>query len=220
MRWLFVLLIFISADAISQCKTFVIGRKGDTLNCTDKANLKQGRWVVTVPELRGEPGYEEEGIFKDGKKESVWRVYTLEGDVKAIETYRWGYKDGISQYYTINGLQRMESWKAVDPEDPWDTIEVPDPIDPYKVEMKRVKLEGYTMKHGTWKYYDPYTGALAKTETWFLDKLQDPNAPKPNSVAATDSTATSDTTKAVKTPVKVKPKEVQEFEKRMPAKRK
>ena len=48
-------------------KSYIIRVKGDTLNCVDQKNRKQGRWVVHVDDLRGERGYEEEA----GKKPEV-----------------------------------------------------------------------------------------------------------------------------------------------------
>ncbi|MES1218471.1 MAG: hypothetical protein ABUT20_23390, partial [Bacteroidota bacterium] len=32
------------------------------------------------------------------------------------------------------------------------------------------KLEGYSLKHGLWTYYDPTNGKIEKTEKWWLDK--------------------------------------------------
>jgi hypothetical protein len=48
----------------AQYKSYSLSDKGDTLNIVDNKGLKQGKWIITVPELRGEPGYDEEGIFK------------------------------------------------------------------------------------------------------------------------------------------------------------
>ena len=59
-------LFFINGNA--QYKTFKLTEKGDTINAVDKADLKQGKWVIHIDEIRGEPGYEEEGIFKNDKK--------------------------------------------------------------------------------------------------------------------------------------------------------
>jgi hypothetical protein len=134
--------------------------------------LKQGPWVVHVDELRGEPGYEEEGYFKDSKKEGQWRHYDLDGDLLAIENYRWGNKDSKCKYFTRFGaLIREESWKAVNPDNPYDTVPVYDLNDPTKIDrMEVIKLEGYTLKHGTWTFYDPDYGTVTKTEKWFLDK--------------------------------------------------
>ena len=71
----------------------------------------------------------------------------------------------------MGDLLREESWKAVNPNDPYDTVAVYDVNDPSKiVGTQIVKLEGFTLKHGTWRYYDPNFGTVVKTEKWFLDK--------------------------------------------------
>jgi hypothetical protein len=169
--------------------------------------------VVKVPGARGEPGYEEEGVYKDGKKEGVWRAYTQMGDLFAIEGYRWGNKDGVSQYFDIMGLTRQESWKAVNPENPFDTVDVYDPVDPNKVRRQIVKLEGTAVKHGTWKYFDSRSGTITKTQKYFLDKIEDPMqaAMAGDAGSATDGQAE----KTTKAPAKTKPKEVVEFEKKV-----
>ncbi len=216
---LFILpLLFISFAGYAQCKTYKLSIKGDTINCTDYNDLKQGKWVVKMEGLRGEPGYEEEGVFKDSKKEALWRVYTSMGDLFAIERYRWGNKDGISQYYNMTGLVREESWKAVNPANPYDTIEVPDPIDPYKVQMKVVKIEGSAVKHGKWKYYDGGSGLITKKETYFLDKLEDPF----KTLMAESEQAQGNSIQGVKKPIatKTKPPTVLEFEKKNSGKKK
>jgi hypothetical protein len=212
MKIWFLPLLFISFNVYSQCKTYRVTSNGDTINCIDKNDLKQGRWSVKVDGVRGEPGYEEEGVYKDGKKEGVWRVYTSMGDLFAVERYRWGNKDGKSQYYSISGPVREESWKAVNPANPFDTIDVVDPVDPTKVERRVVKIEGSAVKHGTWKYFDNATGAVVKTENYFLDKLEDPMKASTFSgnTSSPDSTST-----ATKAPAKVKPREVLEFEKKV-----
>lgn len=185
---------------------------GDTINCIDNNDLKQGKWSVKVAGVRGEPGYDEEGTYKDGKKEGVWRVYTSMGDLFAVERYRWGNKDGKSQYYSISGPVREESWKAVNPANPFDTVDVIDPVDPAKVERRVVKLEGSAVKHGTWKYFDNATGLITKSENYFLDKLEDPAKMRTvnGDIASSDSTGTK-----TKTPSKAVPREVLEFEKKI-----
>ncbi|MDP9230191.1 MAG: hypothetical protein M3O67_05920, partial [Bacteroidota bacterium] len=105
------------------------------------------------------------------KKEGPWRRYSLDGDLIAIENYRWGNKNGQNIYYNNMGtLLREESWKAVNPDNPYDTVDVYDVVDPTKViDRVVVKLEGFSLKHGTWKIYDPYSGSV-KTERYWLDK--------------------------------------------------
>jgi hypothetical protein len=207
MRLLILPFLLISFASIAQCKTYKLSAKGDTINCVDRNDLRQGKWVVRFDNLRGEPGFDEEGIYKDGKKEGVWRKYNLMGDLLAIERYRWGNKDGLNQYYTMQGVDREESWKAVNPANPYDTIDVPDPVNPDKIQRRVIKIEGTSVKHGRWRYYNSESGLITKTENWFLDKLQDPFG-NPATAATQQSTD-------AKPAIKVKPKEVEAFEKKI-----
>src|SRR3954468_10967872 len=112
MRYLLIVALFLSVRGEAQLKNYIISAKKDTLNRVDLKGLKQGPWVVHVDNARGERGYEEEGYFIDNKKEGMWRKYSLEGDMIALENYRWGNLDGKSTYYTNMGdLVREESWK-------------------------------------------------------------------------------------------------------------
>jgi hypothetical protein len=210
MRWLLLSLLFIAPDLFSQCKTYRIAHNGDTLNCTDMQGKKQGKWTVHLDELRGEPGYEAEGVFKNDIREGRWRNYSLRGDLIAIENYRWGLKDGIQQYFELGGLEHEEGWRAIDPQKKYDTIDVPDLYDQYKVEKKVIKVDAYSQKHGTWKYYEPGTSSLIKTETYLYDSLYKLQTAAQAKLAATP---VSDTLQH-KIPGKVVPKEVQDFNKK------
>ena len=190
------------------------GVHGDTLNCTDKAGLKQGKWIIHTPDLRGEKGFDEEGIFTNDKREGAWRMYSLGGDVLAVENYKWGYKNGKSQYYNMAGLIREESWRAVNPEYPYDTVEVYDLQDPNKVTQRVVKVEGTSYRNGLWNYYDPSNGAIYKTETYVLDKLQTPHKNVDGAKAATGADSTTTAKKVAK------PTEVLEYEKKNSNKKK
>lgn len=213
MKYLLLPLLLISFHSYAQCKQYVIGPKGDTLNCVDVKGLKQGRWVIHVAELRGEPGYEEEGRFVDGNREGTWRRFSLEGDQIAIENYRWGFKDGRNVYFNRMGdLLREESWRAVDPKNPYDTVNVTDPNDPTRIlGQKVVKIENVSLKHGTWKYYDPFRGTIEKTENWVMDKPL-VKASEVDDLAPIDVTVEKKTT--------TKPKEVLDFEKKNAGKKK
>jgi hypothetical protein len=173
MRYILILFILISTKGFSQCRTFIIGVKGDTLNCVDMKGMKQGRWVVEKPPLRGEKGYEEQGVFINDKKEGQWQQFTVDGDLLSIENYRWGNKNGRSMYYTPFGQPlREESWKAVNPDNPYDTVDIFSLEDPNKVVRREViKLDGHTLRHGTWKFFDPDLGTVLKTEQYRHDKL-------------------------------------------------
>jgi hypothetical protein len=215
MRYLFLLFLLISINSYSQCKTFIIGAKGDTLNCTDDNGKKQGRWVTQMPALRGEPGFEEQGVYMNDKKEGTWQQFSLMGDLMAIENYRWGNKNGKSFYFTPFGQPlREESWKAVNPDNPYDTVDVYDLKDATKVtDRVVVKLDGFTLRHGTWKYYDPDFGTIEKTEQYYLDKLRSETDELAPIDISSNSTAKEKSDTVAKKTVP-KPKTVLDYEKK------
>ncbi len=173
--------------------------------------LKQGPWVHKYETVRGERGFEEEGEYKDDLKEGNWRKYSLMGDLLAIENYRWGFLDGMSQYFDISGnLLREESWRAFNPNQQYDTIDVEDVISPGNFNQVIVKNEGSSLKHGTWKFYDPSSGFISKTEFYLLGKVDKSNLPP---TLAKDTMSVS--AKKVQ-----KPKEVLDFEKKNAGKKK
>lgn len=224
MRILFTFFLFISINGFSQWKSYIISVRGDTLNRVDMNGLKQGPWVIHQDELRGEPGYDEQGYFVNGKKEGMWQRFSLMGDKIAEENYRWGNKDGICKYYNMTGgLLREESWKAVNPDNPYDTVDVYDLHDPTKVvDHKVVKLDGFSLKHGTWTYYNPEDGTIVKTEKYWLDKPANAtgNGPAKNDddlklIGITNNKSDTTAGKAV-----AKPKEVLEYEKKNSGKKK
>ncbi len=215
MKILLGLFLLISANCFSQLKSYIIGVKGDTLNRVDMKGQKQGPWVSHYDELRGEPGFEEEGYYVNDKKEGIWRKYSLMGDLIAMENYHWGNKDGKNVYFTnTSQLLREESWKAVNPDNPYDTVDIYDLNDPTKViDRQVVKLEGHTLKHGTWTFYDPSTGRVEKTEKWWLDKPGSDGAGEdemtPLDVSDNTSKAKSDSTRKT-----TKPQAVLDYEKK------
>ncbi len=201
---IFIILLASYSQSFSQCKSFRVNDKGDTLNCIDNNDQKQGKWINHYDQLRGEPGFEEEGEYKNNLKEGKWRKYDLNGFLIALENFRWGNKDGTQQYFYQGEITREESWRAIDPEKKYDTVDVPDVYDQYKVMRKVVKVESYAIKEGVWKYYRPGSLSIIKTETYVLDKLQ---VPKNEFANASDT--------AVKAPLKkVVPAQVKEFEKK------
>jgi hypothetical protein len=226
MRYLIVVLLFISSTVQAQLKSFVIGAKGDTLNRVDAKGLKQGPWVIKVDNLRGERGYEEEGFFRNDQKEGVWRRYSLEGDLIAMESYRFGWKHGKCAYFNYQGeLVREEAWRAIDPQSPYDTVAVYDVNDPQKVvRYEIVRVEPNSYKHGTWRFFDPMTGRMEEKQDWVMNKLKEDAPPataggdddlKPIDVAGGSNVAKKDEKKSV-----TKPKEVLEFEKKNSGKKK
>jgi antitoxin component YwqK of YwqJK toxin-antitoxin module len=181
MRWLYILLLFFSVGGFAQWKDFKLTSKGDTLNRVDMQGVKQGPWKHRYENVRGEPGYEEEGYYENNRKVGEWRLFSLMGDLVGVEHYKWGLKDGLCQYFSNQGELRLEqSWKAFNPDKEYDTltIEDPDKFDTYRTVV--VKNEGAAIRHGIWKYYDPTTGAIMRSERYTLGKLEE----EANAVAA------------------------------------
>jgi hypothetical protein len=225
MRLIFFLLLFISMSGAAQWKSFILTKRGDTLNRVDMQGRKQGPWTVSVPDLRGERGYEEEGYFENDLKEGTWRKFSLEGVKIAEENYRWGKLNGKQQYFTYNGgLQRVEQWRAMDPKAAFDTVAVYDIKDPSKIiDRVIVKNEGVSMKNGKWIYYDPREGTVESTENWVMNKIQteaDQAAGEGEEIGiltTSDGKSKSDTVGKKATP---KPQAILDYEKKNSGKKK
>ena len=171
----FFLLLGQSVLLQAQWKSYILSRGGDTLNRVDLNSKKQGPWVVAVPEIRGERGYEEEGYFTNDQREGRWKRFSLEGVKIAEENYRWGKLNGKQLYFSYNGgLIREEQWRAMDPAVVFDTVAVYDLKDPDKrVGEVIVKNEGISMRHGRFVHYDPRTGRVLLVENYVMNKLQE-----------------------------------------------
>jgi antitoxin component YwqK of YwqJK toxin-antitoxin module len=206
LRQLFLLMLMIFLfvkNTSAQYKDYKLSPNGDTLNIIDEKGLKQGKWVNTVGEIRGNPGYEEEGYFKNDKKTGVWRGYSSNGDLIYMENYRFGGKDGLQQYFTFLGsLERQEEWRGYNPDAPYDTIPIYGTASNEIIEYKIVKAEQYSVPHGEWKYFDG-SGRITKIERFDRGSpIKD--GPAKSTVAA----------EAAKPKEKVKTKEILEYEKK------
>ncbi|TAG32121.1 MAG: hypothetical protein EAZ35_00695 [Sphingobacteriia bacterium] len=217
MRFLLLpLFTFLCLYAESQCKTYRLGANRDTLNCTDMTGMKQGKWIVNIAKLRGEPGYEEEGVFLNNRKEGLWRRYNLMGDLLAQENFKWGNKNGRCMYFTFAGLEHEESWRAVNPDKAYDTLDVQDLRDPNKYDRIIVKTDGTSIKHGTWKFYIPETSVLINMEEYVMGQLKEPTDP----ITGNTIKVIIDTVKTSSLPAPSRPKLVTEFEQKHTKKKK
>jgi hypothetical protein len=199
-------LFFFLLSGKAQYKNYSLSANGDTINIIDKNGLKQGRWVTTVGEIRGEPGFDEEGLYKDNEKTGPWRKYTSTGDILAIENFRLGGKDGRQEYFNFLGiLQRQEEWKGYNPDFLFDTIAVYGNESNEILSYKIVKALPYSVKNGEWKYFDS-EGRILKTEKYDRGALV---------IAPDKNTAVKENPK-VETPEKekVKTKEILDYEKK------
>lgn len=206
-----VLLFLFLMNGQAQLKNYTLTDKGDTINGYNQKGEKHGKWIIQVAELRGEEGYEEEGEFKNGKKEGVWKLFSTSGDLIGVENYRFGGKDGTQQYFTYLGdLIRIENWRGYNPDAPYDTIDIYGTGSDEIIDRKIVKAEQYSVKHGEWKYFEPGTGRLIKTEKYDRGFLE-----KPKTAPATAASTQKDPAKKPdKTP------EMLEWEKKNKGKKK
>lgn len=201
----------------AQCKTYRLSTNNDTINCTDTGNVKQGIWVNSVPALRGEPAYTEQGAYENGLKTGTWYRFNDMEDVMAVENYRFGYKNGSCTYYNLFGILRQESWKAIDPKNPYDTVKVYDLEDASKYRWQVVRVEASTVKHGTWFYYDPQRNTIIRSEDYVLDALvTDPRKKLQISAGRPLNDNASDTLNTARN----KPPEVLEYERKNSKKKK
>jgi hypothetical protein len=134
-------------------------------------------------------------------------------------------KHGKCMYFTNAGEPlREENWRAIDPSNPYDTVDIKDVNDPSKIVRREViKLEPNSYKNGTWTYYDPMSGTVAKTETWQMDKLKTPEELKPaegDDMTPVDASDGKTTTAKKEDKKPTKPKEVMDFEKKNSGKKK
>jgi antitoxin component YwqK of YwqJK toxin-antitoxin module len=177
MRHILIFAMLFSINGYAQKpKSYELNTKGDTINKVDSKSFKQGKWINRVEDNMGEPGFQEEGYFKNNEKEGVWTIYGLMGDPLGKEFYKYGQKSGKQQYFDIKeNLLREESWKAITPDNMYDTVSVPDwKKDPTGNMSKTViiKLDGNALRDGTWKFYDD-NGKMVRSEVYKVDRLME-----------------------------------------------
>ena len=188
-------MLMISGKA--QYKEFKLSPTGDTLNAIDKNGFKQGKWVNTIGELRGEPGYDEEGFYNNDKKTGVWRKYNITGDLIAAENYLFGGKDGVQEYFNYLGnLEKQEDWRGFNPDAPYDTIPVYGSGNNEIIEYKIVKAEQYSVPHGDWKYFDQ-NGQVTKFETYDRGRLLINTPKKPTTIVKVEADKPKEKTKEI-----------------------
>jgi antitoxin component YwqK of YwqJK toxin-antitoxin module len=176
MHYITLFVLLISVNGFAQYKDYNLNTKGDTINIIDAKGYKQGKWINRIEENMGEPGFQEEGKYKNNEKEGNWNLYSLMGDPIGLEVYSYGQKNGKQQYFDIHGnLTREESWMAITPDNMYDTVSVPDwrkDATGNTNKLVVVKLEGNSLRDGSWKYYDD-KGKLVRSEKYIRDRMEE-----------------------------------------------
>jgi antitoxin component YwqK of YwqJK toxin-antitoxin module len=114
-NFFFTVIFFSGAVLNAQAQTFTLSGK-DTINKTDVAGKKQGKWIVFGKEKQGEcyqPTQKvEEGKYKENRKLGEWIQYYCSGVTKNKVTYVNGRPDGYAIMYHENGkVQEEGNWK-------------------------------------------------------------------------------------------------------------
>ena len=131
-------------------------------NQRDAQKRKQGNWIEEVGEVRGEPGYTWEGVYKNDRKEGIWRKTSTIGNLIAEETYKNNVLDGYCKYFFPNGkLSEEGAFISTEVEGQRDTIMIIDPVTNAETPTEIIR-KGNSVRNGVWKLYDEETGKMVK----------------------------------------------------------
>jgi antitoxin component YwqK of YwqJK toxin-antitoxin module len=105
-----VIIIFLILSTVAKAQTYEL-YNGDTINYTDKNNLKQGLWLKFD---NNNKEIVEQGAYKANKKDGWWVSYYPNGNVKHKITFKTGKANGPAVFYYENGLVSEEGIWDVD----------------------------------------------------------------------------------------------------------
>lgn len=145
-------------------------REKAPVNQVDSRGQKHGMWWIAVSPRMGEPGLTEFGNFDHGVKYGVWYKLDTEGDLVAIESFRNNVLDGEVKYYDRGRLYCTGHYRGLNPKNKFDTIMVMDPIT-HLESYRMVATDQGSMRHGTFRYFNPVNGHLIKEEEYQVDEL-------------------------------------------------
>jgi antitoxin component YwqK of YwqJK toxin-antitoxin module len=109
-----LILLFITCKIALAQSSGLVGK--DTLNFTDPAGKKQGKWIILNKDVH-KPDYTddqkvEEGRYIDSKKTGIWKEYYPNNNVKSVITYENNRPSGYAKMYHDNGKIKEEGmWK-------------------------------------------------------------------------------------------------------------
>jgi len=97
--------------------TLQTSKGADTLNVTDGDGKRQGWWInLNSKNQLADCGIDqklEEGRYKDGLKNGIWKSYNCAGKVKTEMTYVNDRKNGYAKvYYSVGGLMEEGIWQG------------------------------------------------------------------------------------------------------------
>ncbi len=99
------------------CLAGVAASASDTLNITDGSGKRQGWWIISnengqLDDCPAEKKFEE-GRFRDGQKQGIWKTYNCAGRLKTEMTYVNDRKSGFAKvYYSDGGIMEEGIWQG------------------------------------------------------------------------------------------------------------
>lgn len=140
------------------------------INQKDSKGKKQGAWMNTVPEKKGEHAYSEFGSYLDNLKTGLWYKMSPSGDLIAIENYKKDMLDGEVKYFSKGQVTCIGLYRGLNPDIEVDTIVVTEPVTGEQ-QLVAVQADRGTVRHGTWRFFDELTGRMTKIEEYQIDSL-------------------------------------------------
>ena len=174
--WLQLLFLLLAGSS-------VLAQAPAAANASDAQGKPHGFWYQQHEARMSDPPYTDFGSYSHGRKTGTWYTLDPEGSIAAIEAYRYNTLHGPCKYFENGRLWITGNYRGLNPDQPFDTIMVVDPITGAENEVV-VATDRGSLKHGYWRYYDTETGRLLRQEDYQVDELR---SLKTFGVAAEDS---------------------------------
>lgn len=142
----------------------------EPINGYNAQHQRHGLWYTVHPARMGEPAYSEYGRYNNGQKEGLWYTLDALNRPKAEENYLYGVRNSWARYFVKGQLAVEGNYRGLNPRYEYDTIMVTDPITLIGKEVVIHSDQG-SLRQGTWRYYDPRSGVLQRTEEYQVDSL-------------------------------------------------
>ncbi|MES2479168.1 MAG: hypothetical protein V4561_08775 [Bacteroidota bacterium] len=158
----FLLLLCNSLNSIAQNKT--------EINQLDESGKPHGLWYTYTPAERGEAAESKFGHYDHGDKMGLWYVNDGKGNMISIETFKFNVRDGEAKYFENGQLTCIGHYRGLNPKVALDTVLIVDPITGDE-KWVSVPTERGSVRHGSWRFYDEFSGRLIKEEQYQIDEL-------------------------------------------------
>ena len=144
--------------------------KSAEINQLDQQGRPHGVWYTEAPAMRGEPAETVLGTYDHGQKNGLWYVSDGRGSMVSIEAFRFNVRDGEAKYFDNGQLTCVGHYRGLNPKAEMDTVLIVDPITGDE-KLVNVPTERGSVRHGSWRFYDEFSGRLIKEEQYQIDDL-------------------------------------------------